>query len=116
MEGVAAKRWIIFPDLQLFGLKLFIARGDVAGRRFAFLARFGAVEGDDFPRHNYSFSFAGFSSASSSSSATSVAPGLSTVPSWPRRRERNARSRASWACASTAKRVGGIARRRALGS
>src|SRR5437867_710179 len=124
MECVATQGRIVFFNFQLLGLELLVASGDVARGRFAFLARFGALNGNDFAGHgcssvlrrepDYSFSLAGFSSGSSSSS-TSTAPALSTVPSCPRRRWRRAPSRSNWAWASTVNRVQGMAARRALG-
>src|ERR1700677_626605 len=115
MERAAAEGGIVFFDFQFFGLEFFVARGGVARRGFAFLAGFGAFDGDDLAGHDiYSFSLAGFSSTSSSSSA-STPPVVSTVPSWPRRRWRKAPSRSSWLWASTVKRVHGMASRRGMG-
>ena len=51
MKRVAAERWVILLNLQLFRLKLFVTRGGVARRRFAFLARFGALDRDNFSWH-----------------------------------------------------------------
>src|SRR5271170_5022399 len=114
MEGAAAQGGVVFFDLQLLGLQLFVASRCVARGRFALLARLGAFNGDDFSGHGYSLSLTGFSSASSSSS-NSVPPELSTVPNWPKRRWRKAPSRSSWLCASTVKRVQGMASRRGAG-
>src|ERR1051326_1109757 len=114
MQSVPAQGGIIFSDFQFLGLGLLIPGGDIAGGRFTFLPRFGTLDGNDFSGHNYSFSLAGFSSTSSSSS-TSAAPALSTVPRAPRRRCRKAPSRSNWACASTVKRVQGMAASRVLG-
>ena len=61
MQRVAAQGRVVFLDFQLFRLELLVARGGVARRGLAFLARFGAFDGDDFAWHNYSFSL-GFSS------------------------------------------------------
>src|ERR1017187_7036787 len=96
MQRVAAQEPVVFFNFQLFRLQLFVPGGGVARRRFAFLARLGAFDGDDFAWHDYSFSFT-FSSGSSASSSTSVTPMESTVPSWPSRRWRNAPSRSSCA-------------------
>jgi len=54
MECVTAQGRIVFPDLELLGLELFVARGGVAGGRFAFLACFRAFDGNNFAGHNYS--------------------------------------------------------------
>jgi len=51
VDGVAAQRWIVFFDLQLFGLGLLIARRRIARRGLAFLARLRALDGNDFSRH-----------------------------------------------------------------
>src|ERR1700722_11823638 len=114
MQGAAAQGGVVFFDFQLLGFQLFVASRGVARGRFAFFARFGAFNGNDFSGHDYSFSLTGFSSASSSSS-NSVPPELSTVPNWPSRRWRRAPSRSSWLCASTVNRVQGIASRRLAG-
>src|SRR5256714_7456331 len=112
---MATEERIVLFELNFLCLQLLVARGQVTGRRFAFLARFSAFERDHFSRHAfYSFSLAGFSSASSSSS-TSTAPAESTEPSVPRRRWRKAPSFSSCAWASTVNRVHGIASNRALG-
>ena len=51
-EGVADDADVVaFFDFELFGLELFIASGGVAGGGFAFLARLGALDGDDFAGH-----------------------------------------------------------------
>src|SRR5262245_1184150 len=42
MQCVALQGRIVFFDFELFGLKLFVAAGRVAGGRLAFLARLGA--------------------------------------------------------------------------
>src|SRR5215831_6364849 len=55
MERVAAQRWIIFLNFQLFRLKLFVASGGVARWRFPFLSRFGAFDSDDFPHGLFLF-------------------------------------------------------------
>src|SRR5690349_2922205 len=56
VEGVAAKSRVILFQLQLFGFELLIAGGAIARRGFSLFARLGAFDGDDFARHNYSFS------------------------------------------------------------
>src|SRR5271165_3518214 len=48
---MAAQRRVVLPDLELFRLQLFIAGGGVARRGLAFLARFGAFDGDNFAGH-----------------------------------------------------------------
>src|SRR5262249_8861831 len=99
VESMTAQSRIVLHQLQFFSLKLLIPGGGIARRRLTFLARLGALDGDDFARHNgYSFSL-GFSSASSASSSVSLTPTASTVPSAPKRRWRKAPSRSSWACA-----------------
>src|SRR3954463_8786033 len=115
MQRVAAQRRIVFFDLQLFGLQFLVAGGCVAGGRFAFLARLGAFNRNNFAGHNKTYSFSlGFSSGSSSSSVSGPAT-ASTVPRAPRRRWRKAPSRSSCAWACTVKRVQGIASSRLLG-
>src|SRR6185437_10293694 len=118
---------VVLLDFHLFRFELLIAGRHVARGRFTLFPRLRAFECYYLTCHKiilktglssegfYSFSRAGFSSGSSSSSTTSTPPVLSTVPSVPSLRERNAPSRSSWACASTVKRVHGIASRRALG-
>src|SRR5437667_435336 len=53
MERVAAESRIIFFELKLFGLELFVARGGVARRRFTLLAGLRTLNGNDFPWHNW---------------------------------------------------------------
>src|SRR5437762_6881838 len=48
---MAAQRRIVFFNLQLFSLRLLISSGGVARRRLAFLARLGALNSDNLPRH-----------------------------------------------------------------
>ena len=48
---MAAKAWIIFHELQLLRLKFLIARSGVTRRRFALLARLGALDGDNLSGH-----------------------------------------------------------------
>ena len=48
---VAAQGRVVFFDLQLFGLQLFVAGGGVARGRLALLARLRAFDGDDLSRH-----------------------------------------------------------------
>jgi hypothetical protein len=57
MNGVTAKGGIIFFDLELLGLELFITRGGITGRGFAFLSRLGAFNGDNFAGHSLFFLF-----------------------------------------------------------
>jgi len=54
MKCVPAEGWIVFPDLELLRFQLFIAAGHVTGGRFAFLARFSALDGDSFAWHKNS--------------------------------------------------------------
>src|ERR1043166_1054351 len=51
VQGMTAQRGIVFSNLELLRLELLVAGGGVARRRFAFLPRFGAFDGDDFPGH-----------------------------------------------------------------
>jgi hypothetical protein len=51
VDGVTAQERIVFFDLQLFGLELFVARRGITGRRLAFLARFGALDRNNLSRH-----------------------------------------------------------------
>ena len=58
MKRVPAERWVILLNLQLFRLKLFVTRGRITRRRFAFLARFRTFNGNNFPRHTILFPLA----------------------------------------------------------
>lgn len=53
MERVPTQGRVVFFNLQLFGLQLFVACRRVARRGFAFLACFGAFDRDDFARHKF---------------------------------------------------------------
>jgi hypothetical protein len=57
VHGVAAEKRIIFFDFEFLGLKFFVARCRVAGRCFAFLARFRAFNRDNFSWHKLFFFF-----------------------------------------------------------
>ncbi len=51
MQRVAAEGWIVLPDLQFLRLQFLIARGRIAGGRFALFTRFRAFNGDNFAWH-----------------------------------------------------------------
>ena len=57
VQRVPAQKRVEFFNLQLLRLKFFIASGGVAGRRFAFLARLRAFNGNDFSGHKLFFFF-----------------------------------------------------------
>ena len=59
MKGVASQSRVVLFDLQFLGLKFLVARGGVAGRGFAFLARLCAFNGDDFSCHKLFFLLGG---------------------------------------------------------
>src|SRR5271155_2587512 len=51
VQGVTAQKRIELLELQFLRLQFFVARGGVARRRLAFLARLAAFDGDDFACH-----------------------------------------------------------------
>src|SRR5581483_7248631 len=51
VHRMAAQGGVIFLQLQFFGLQFFVATGDIAGRRLALLARFGAFDCYSFTGH-----------------------------------------------------------------
>ena len=52
VDRVPPQKWIVLFDFKPLGLELLVLVGGVARRRFAFLARLGAFEGNDFAWHN----------------------------------------------------------------
>ena len=52
VDRVPPQKRIVLLDFKPLGLELLVLVGRVAGRRFAFLARLGAFEGNDFAWHN----------------------------------------------------------------
>src|SRR5437899_2831016 len=51
VQRVTAEGRIILFQLQLLGFELLVACGGVTRRRLAFLARLGALDRDNLPRH-----------------------------------------------------------------
>ena len=54
---MTAEKWIKLFKFQLLRLQLFVTRGGITRRSFAFLTRFAAFDGDDFPCHKLFFFF-----------------------------------------------------------
>src|SRR5204863_6687588 len=67
VDRVAAQRGIILLNLHAVRVQFLVFVGRVTRRRFAFFARLGAFQCDNFARLTYSSSLVGFSSPSSSS-------------------------------------------------
>jgi hypothetical protein len=51
VNSVAAEEGVVLFQLDLLGLEFLVASGHVAGGSFAFLARFGALDGYDLTWH-----------------------------------------------------------------
>jgi len=59
MQRMAAQRGVVLLELEFLSFQFLVASGGIAGRGFAFLPGFGALDGYDFPRHKL-FLFFGF--------------------------------------------------------